>query len=251
MPATPTHNDDDGLQNRLELPPRIWHVFSPPLSISFPSFCSLVFSATASRARPHVAVPQILSACVSLARTFHYHPTALLTPPLSLLRSIAGRWHRPRQIRPRPLNARLRSSTSFRHTQAWSPRLARPSSAAASSRQPSHRSSTCSMRRPLSPLDSLSSLVISPRCVGRFLFPLPLLSVTRVSLRMGRSFFIYYNDHLLCRAFLWSWRGDGKGADRNMPTCRPLACRTKSGPRTILLASRVCSMARAQNTRRP
>ena len=34
FPATPTHNDDDGLQNRLELPPRIWHV-SLPSSLFF------------------------------------------------------------------------------------------------------------------------------------------------------------------------------------------------------------------------
>jgi hypothetical protein len=38
---------------------------------------------------------------------------------------------------------------------------------------------------------------------------------------------------------------------RSAQTCRPFACRTKSGPRTTLLASRACSMVRVQNTRRP
>jgi hypothetical protein len=76
-PATPTHNDDDGLENCLQFSPRIWHVFFF-LAVSHPR---LTATPTASRARPHAAVPQILTAFVTVRSDFSHplmHPLPLL-----------------------------------------------------------------------------------------------------------------------------------------------------------------------------
>ncbi len=104
---SPTHNDDDGLQNRLECPPRIWHIFS--LSIRFLLIFPPSVACTTSCSR---SAKSLFVRCLACSDFLLYLPAHS-----SSLHYIAGQWlRRPRQIHLVPQNARLRLLTNFHHT---------------------------------------------------------------------------------------------------------------------------------------
>lgn len=197
------HFFDDGLQNRLESPPRIWHVLSL-FHIHSYLFLSHSVACTTSCGRP--ANPLFVRRCSDFPLLLSAH---------SSLHYITGQWfRRPRQIRPFLQNAWLR-------------------------KLPSHPSLITKTGTAILGSGLLAAAISQELCVFN----------EETVIAAGYIIFFAYTAKV--RWFIFLLNSSSVMFIETCHTHRPFACHTESGPRTILLASKACSMVRVQNTRGP